>query len=669
MQLDDLIPASLRDDPEQRRRARLLLLAIAIGVATALLVFMSVASFTGLDRAVSTLVAAGLLISAWGVLGVGKSNHAAAHYFIGIVVICLVLTYRDYAGYGVVGFIGVAVAAIHLLGVASGLFWTLISTLMTLGLGAYVFTDVHDPVMAIAVAAMTVIAGVASAVVEAARVRAVAEGPGQLGDSARTRNVVKNLFPGLIDVEGGKVVYAEDGIRDLAGYAPDQVVGRDIWDFVHPEDAPSVQHWLEQAGAERSIELRLRHKEGHWIWVKCHLIADESEHGVPRYTIAGYDVSAERDSRERTLQEQRLEGVGVLAAGVAHDFNNLLTVITGFAELMDESEARRNILNAADDAAVLVQKLMAFGKGGALNSAGADLVKMVGASEPVLASLLGSGARLHISLPARPVWVQLSSSQINQVLLNLVTNAKEAITGRGNVWIDVELTQLDAVESQLEPGEYAQLTVSDDGQGMDAYSVQRAFDPFYTTKSDRAGTGLGLASVYGIVRGNGGHAMLESEPGKGTSVTLYLALQAAHSEPLTHPEPAAFTRGQGRILVVEDDELVADLIARSLVRAGYSVTIKNDVESAWRHLQSNLPDLLVTDIMMPDGRGTDLAERLRASGLAEQLPILFISGYSDQEIGEWKDAAGQVKFLAKPFRARELSDRVGYMLQARSRSV
>ena len=121
--------------------------------------------------------------------------------------------------------------------------------------------------------------------------------------------------------------------------------------------------------------------------------------------------------------------------------------------------------------------------------------------------------------------------------------------------------------------------------------------------------------------------------------------------------------------MVEDDELIADLIARSLVQAGYSVTIKNDVTSAWLHLQQDMPDLLVTDIMMPDGRGTDLVERLRAGGFAEQLPILFISGYSDQEIGEWKAAPGRVKFLAKPFRAKELLDRVGHMLHAGRRGI
>jgi CheY-like chemotaxis protein len=248
-------------------------------------------------------------------------------------------------------------------------------------------------------------------------------------------------------------------------------------------------------------------------------------------------------------------------------------------------------------------------------------------------------------------------------LLNLVTNAKEALLPEGNVWIDLELLHLDLPRGELPPGSYAQLTVVDDGGGMEAYTLEHAFDPFYTTKDNRSGTGLGLASVYGLVRHAGGEIEVASEVGKGTTVSLLLPLQPAEAEVSLLGEAQDFSHGPGRILVVEDDELIADLIARSLVHAGYSVTIKNDVESAWQQLQKDVPDLLITDIMMPDGRGTDLAKRWYSSNQPEILPMLFISGYSDQEIGDWKDASGPVKFLAKPFRSKELLDRVGELLR------
>jgi PAS domain S-box-containing protein len=478
------------------------------------------------------------------------------------------------------------------------------------------------------------------------------------------RTVVESLTPGLIDLEDGRVVYVAPGVRELSGHEPDEVIGTELLSYVHPDDVARLMPWLASAVAGDHIELRLRHKQGHWVWIRVHLIPMEGSDTSNRLRFAGYDVSAERDSREQQMRAQRLQGVGVLAAGVAHDFNNLLTVITGFAELMPASEGQRNILQASDEAAQLVQKLMAFGKNSPVEGGGAELDKILRASEPVLRSLLTSVGNLHVSCESQALHVAMSASQINQILLNLVTNAKEALLKEGNVWIDLELLHLDFPRGELPAGSYAQLTVADDGGGMEAYSLEHAFDPFYTTKANRSGTGLGLASVYGLVHHAGGEVEVASEVGKGTTVSLLLPLQSAEAEASILGVAVDFSHGQGRILVVEDDELIADLIARSLVQAGYSVTIKNDVESAWQQLQQDVPDLLITDIMMPDGRGTDLAKRWYQSDQHKILPMLFISGYSDQEIGDWKDASGPVKFLAKPFRSKELLDRVGELLRS-----
>jgi two-component system cell cycle sensor histidine kinase/response regulator CckA len=478
--------------------------------------------------------------------------------------------------------------------------------------------------------------------------------------NSRMSSVVRSVLPGVIEIENDRIAYTGTGLRDLVGYNPEEVIGAEIMSFVHPQDVPRLQHWGESLSASRSIEFRLRHKEGHWVWIKNFYIPDPLARSRGRMTFAGYDVTRDRELRDRSMQSQRLEGIGVLAAGVAHDFNDLLTVITGFAELMDESTGRKNILKAADEAAGLVQKLTAFGAQSPIEDGACDLVKVVLDTEPVLSRILLPTVQLHISAATGPLWVPLAPAQISQILLNLVTNAKEALTEGGNVWVDLETLERAPEDDHLPARSYAQITVSDDGPGMDAHTFQHAFDPFYTTKSDLSQSGLGLATVYGLVRNAGGHVALEADHGPGTAVSVKMPLRSAVVDALPDAESIEYAHGQGRILVVEDDELIADLIARSLVHAGYSVTIKNDVASAWQQLQVDMPDLLVTDIMMPDGRGTELAKRLQT--INSKLPILFISGYSDQEIGEWKVTPGEVRFLAKPFRAQELLDRVGQLM-------
>jgi PAS domain S-box-containing protein len=671
---DRYIPPKLREDTAQWRRAVVTVYATMLGCVASLLFFLSVAVADGYAGAWLGLVWVLPIALTYPIMRVTGSVDLAGQYFLFTVLVGVALASFLHGGHFVVGYLGLPMAAAHLLGYRGALVWTLIAAVSVLL--APLFLDVSQllaPSFNHAVVAMIIVVGLVATIVEHMRHKAVAEAAKAVDEldkeRARMRTVVESLTPGLIDLEDGLITYVAPGVRKLSGHEPEEVIGQDILNFVHPDDIKRSLSWLATAAPGDHVEMRLRHKDGHWVWMKAHLIPIDGEDNGHRLRIAGYDVSAERNAREQQMRAQRLQGVGVLAAGVAHDFNNLLTVITGFAELMPESEAQENILNASDEAAQLVQKLMAFGKSSPVEGGGANLDQILLASEPVLRSLLTSVGKLHVNSQVAELRVPISASQINQILLNLVTNAKEALTAEGNVWIDLEVLNLDLPRGELAAGAYAQLSVADDGAGMEAYTREHAFDPFYTTKADRSGSGLGLASVYGLVRQAGGEVDVKSEPGKGTTVTLVLPLQQADDAIAASATELHYSVGQGRILIVEDDELIADLIARSLVHAGYSVTIKHDVESAWRQLRADVPDLLITDIMMPDGRGTDLAKRWYEDEQSEALPMLFISGYSDQEIGDWKDATGPVKFLAKPFRTKELLERVGQLINQPSSNV
>ncbi len=476
----------------------------------------------------------------------------------------------------------------------------------------------------------------------------------------RVQALVEEVFPCLIETSGDKIVYVAPGQEGLTGYQPAEMQGRSLKEFIHPEDLTTATTWLHGSARDEALELRLRHKSGRWVWSRVFAASRRELDGEPGFTLAAYDATREREARDALVQAQRLEGLGVLSAGIAHDFNNMLTVISGFAEILEESEARNNVLDASDAAAVLVQRLMAFGSNKAMDGEAEDVSALAQGMENVLASILGPGVRLTVTVE-EDLWAPLGTPQLSQILLNLITNCREALADGGRVSLIVEGYRDDFGAQRVH------IRVRDDGPGMDHQTQAKAFDPFFTTKSRGGGTGLGLASVKGLVEQVGGRVQLTTTVGKGTEVLVELP-RCEPVEALPQPaETVAVVRGSGNVLVVEDDGLVADLIARSLLKAGYSVTIKNDVESAWQHLQAGLPDLLITDIMMPDGRGTELARRLRDA--SSDVPILFISGYSDTELGEWKDTGGRIKFLAKPFRRKELLDRVAHLVNFRSSMV
>jgi signal transduction histidine kinase/ActR/RegA family two-component response regulator len=395
-------------------------------------------------------------------------------------------------------------------------------------------------------------------------------------------------------------------------------------------------------------------------------------------------VRLRRSERERLAGEERLrqalkmEAVGRLAGGVAHDFNNLLTVILGWsnrlnATLPPDSKAQAaaaEIERAAKRATGLTSQMLAVSRKQVLSPEPVDLHDAVSELREMLRGTLGERVRLDVrGTPGRATTLA-DRGQLAQVLLNLVLNARDAVAEGGNVVVEVDAVRLDAeTAAQLRdgtPGLFARLTVRDDGPGMDAEVLERIFEPFFTTKGPGKGTGLGLATVYGIVRQSGGFVHVESRPGHGATFRVHLPLvdPAAGKPALPRVEAASLDRPAGAaILVVEDEDALRALVVDIVRAAGYRVIEAADATEAAAAFESDGGGvaLLVTDVVMPGESGVALARRLRAT--RPDLPVLFMSGYTAGEIGIDPEASGIDGFLPKPFTVEALQTRVAQMLE------
>jgi two-component system cell cycle sensor histidine kinase/response regulator CckA len=387
---------------------------------------------------------------------------------------------------------------------------------------------------------------------------------------------------------------------------------------------------------------------------------------------SGQDLPCPTD--ERSLQSQKLEALGRLAGGVAHDFNNLLTVILGYADLLcshgSDQHAREvggEIQKAGERAAALTRQLLAFSRKQVLQPIVLDLNDLVKNLDTMLRRLIGEDVVLTHALQPRAVWVKADPGQLEQVLTNLVINARDAMPKGGRLLLstgEVAAPRPGAVSKDRRG--YATLTVKDSGQGMDE-SVQRLlFEPFFTTKEIGKGTGLGLATVHGIVHQSGGRIEVESEPGRGSTFRVYLPL----TEPaLNSPPPTAETEVEApintkeTILLVEDEEALRHLARRTLQSQGYNILEACDGVAALVLCQRHLPfiDMVLTDVVMPNLSGVDLVQRLKL--VRPRLKVLYMSGYTDSTVVRHGVEETEVNYLQKPFtpdllrrRVRELLD-------------
>lgn len=386
------------------------------------------------------------------------------------------------------------------------------------------------------------------------------------------------------------------------------------------------------------------------------------------------DITDQRRLEEDLRQAQKMEAVGRLAGGVAHDFNNILTVITGCGEqllaaLPEGSPVREDavmIAHAADRAARVTKQMLAFSRQQVLTPQVVDLVAVVDDIAELLRRAVGANCTLAIERPVGPLAVRVDRSQIEQVVMNLVLNARDALPRGGSVRIVLGSQDVADAEARArggsEGGRHACLAVVDDGVGMDAKTRAHAFEPFFTTKGPGRGTGLGLATVWGIARQSGGFVGIDSVPGAGTTVRVFLpsvALPAATTPPPIAPRSEVHV---GTILVAEDDTEVRELLVRALQAAGHTVLAAADGEAAAALAAGSgaAIDMLVTDVLMPRCDGRELADRLRRT--RPDLPVLFVSGYTNRALVGASALPPGTAFLGKPFTRQVLQERVRELL-------
>jgi len=499
-----------------------------------------------------------------------------------------------------------------------------------------------------------------------------------------------------------------DGKREFANQAYVDFLGpdHDALDFdwrkvLHPDDLPRILQEQVAGEASRrlfSLEARFRRHDGEYRWVRSVSQPRWGPDGAfDGFIGVGYDVSdakraeddlkhindllaervqealAERDEAEAALQRaQKLEAVGQLTGGVAHDFNNLLTVVIGALDLMQRhpaDEARRDrmieaALGAARRGERLTQQLLAFSRRQALKPEPVQVDALLKDSEALLRRAVGEAVSLVIAPSAAEAVVSLDPSQFEAAIMNLVVNARDATPAGGMIRIETLPVRLDARQVEgLEAGDYLCVAVHDTGAGMDATTIGRAFEPFFTTKPPGRGTGLGLSQVYGFTRQSGGAATVDSAPGKGASVCLYLPCIEGAAAVATDSPPAATGGGPSlRVLLVEDDAQVAELVEAMLVDLGHEVRSAENAEAALAVLHAGDPvELLLTDLIMPgDKSGVDLARE--AVALRPGLPVILSSGYTGDVLLAAEDTSWPL--LRKPYGSQQLAQTITDVTQA-----
>jgi PAS domain S-box-containing protein len=464
------------------------------------------------------------------------------------------------------------------------------------------------------------------------------------------------------------------------GYSRDELLRMTVLDIRPPDAIPRLLQVMASASTEHPPAQRLglfvhRKKDGTLMDMDVAATRVSLPSGVAWLALA-MDVTEKRSLEAQLLQAQKMESVGRLAGGVAHDFNNLLGVITGYGELLQRrlgSDARLgryvgDILKAASRAGDLTRQLLAFSRKQVLQPKILDLNAVVGDMERMLRRLIGEDIQLVTRLEEHLGPVKADPGQIEQVLMNLAVNARDAISKGGSLTIETSNVALDEVYARQHPGvaagAYATLSVRDTGHGMPPEVRARVFEPFFTTKEAGKGTGLGLATVHGIVKQSGGHITVESEPGRGTCFRIHLPRTdvARGKEAETAPEDRPLPGGSETILVVEDEESVRGIVRESLEASGYTLLEAANgaeaLELVSRH--AGPIDLLLTDVVMPGMGGRELAQKLR--DVQPQVQTLYMSGYTDDAVVRHGIEAETMSFLQKPFNVPGLARKVREVL-------
>lgn len=478
----------------------------------------------------------------------------------------------------------------------------------------------------------------------------------------------------------GKVLYSSHAVSPIFGYALSERLGKDIFELIHPDDRKTARDLFEALlvqprGSTVSDVLRYRHKDGSWRWIEARATNMLEETSVQAIAIHYRDITERKLLEQQFYQAQKMEAIGRLAGGVAHDFNNLLTAILGYSDMAIDllpanSQERRyatEIKKAGERAALLTRQLLAFSRLQVMEPHVLDLNSVISEMSKILHRLAGEDITVVTSTRASLARIRADPAQIEQVIMNLAVNARDAMPNGGRLTFKTSEAALEDLVTadgiRVKGGSYILLEVSDTGCGMTADVRSHIFDPFFTTKERGKGTGLGLSTVYGVIKQSGGYIWVASEPGAGTTFSIYLPL--VHEE-LT--EPAAATKSAGRargaetVLVVDDEDSVRKVVVKILEGIGYRVLDAARGLDALRVCEARKGpiQLLITDMAMPHMKGRELATRVRE--FHPEIRVLFMTGYAGNKVGAVDVLDAGAAFISKPFTADALGQKVREVL-------
>ncbi|WP_338030243.1 PAS domain-containing protein [Fimbriiglobus ruber] len=474
------------------------------------------------------------------------------------------------------------------------------------------------------------------------------------------------------------IVYASPGFVQLTGYGTEEVIGQNC-------------RFLQGMGTDRAAVGRIREavreakpckeellnyrKDGTPFWNELSLAPVKNQSGALTHFVGVQtDVTERRSLEEQFRQAQKMEAVGQLAGGVAHDFNNLLSIITGYSEIILSKAGKddpirafvKEISEASARAASLTRQLLAFSRKTVLEPKVLDLNEVVRETGKMLRRLIGEDILFTNVLDPMISRVKVDPDQLGQMLMNLTVNARDAMPRGGSLTIETRPVELDQeyarLHSDVRPGKYTMLAVSDTGTGMPPDVKERIFEPFFTTKGVGTGTGLGLAVVMGIVKQSGGHVAVYSEVNRGTAFKLYFPAVEDQASRATARSDVGSVRGAETVLVVEDEDGVRTLVLLILQTHGYKVLAATDGKDALRVVERHQGaiDLLLTDVVMPGMGGREVAQTLQLR--FPQMKVLYTSGYTDDAVVRHGILQEETAFLQKPYSLQSLANKVRQVL-------
>jgi len=482
------------------------------------------------------------------------------------------------------------------------------------------------------------------------------------------------------DLEG-RQTFANEAVKGMLGYEVHEIIGASVDSLIHPEDAKRMQKWFnksleEKKGWENTV-LRWKHKDGtiRFLESTARPILD-SEGDLVGFIGIDRDVTERRRLEQQLLQVQKMEAIGILAGGVAHDFNNLLTIVLGNADLLlmklkkDHPfyEGIKEIRKAGIGAASLTRQLLAFSRKQVIQPEIMNLNDVLNTTTKMLKRLIGENIELQTFFDPALEPVEADSGQMEQVIINLSVNARDAMPAGGKLTVETKNLFLneDFFKSQGvkgEAGPYVMMRVSDTGSGMEEEILSHVFEPFYTTKGLGIGTGLGLSTVYGIVKQNKGYIFVDSKPGKGSVFEIYLPAAKGGKKPVTAELVAeADLIGSETILVVEDDIMLRKLTSRILERYNYRILQASNGDDALSvsHKYGGPIDLIITDVIMPGMNVREMAEKIQSR--RKEARILYMSGYMDNAISHHGVLTPGIDFLQKPYTPEGLARKIREVL-------